>query len=603
MMNSFQITRYVFLLCLLFLLSEKQAVALSEKQAVAIPSLRLLAEEREIEIGTAVNGDVLEKDPVYEYAFATQFNMGTPELSFVFRYVHPKPGTYDFTYSDLVVNFAEAHGIKVHGHSLVWHHRTTLPNWLKWRRWTRDELIAILEDHIKTVVGRYKGRIKSWDVFNEALGLTGSMRTFWLNRIGPEVIDMAFRWAHEADPDALLFYKDYAVTGKRADLIYELVSGLLQRGVPIHGVNIQTHIFLDILDEEKLIAETAYNMKRLSALGLQVNIAEFEVPIRLPATGDELQAQASIYGDALRLCLCSSSCKVFEMWGFTDRYSWIDKNNPNWGAALISDENYIPKPAFYALVNVLAEFYDADADGIRDDNGSCTFVTNPCTGGDTTGCYDNCPDIVNPGQEDQDGDGIGDVCDICPTDPSNDNDGDGICGEVDNCPEVDNPGQEDGSCIGGIWYVDVPDGIGNACQDSDKDRLTDANELAAGTDPCIPAAEPVPDIKANGIDGTAVISRGDNLTVTISLDSGGYSDVLADWWFYVYSYCSLTKSWIPIWTDSDTVPIIDFPPQTILDTAIGLKGTFKFFFGIDVNPDGSVDTDQLVGDFVYVIVQ
>jgi endo-1,4-beta-xylanase len=596
MMNRFHTFRHVFLLCLLLLFSGEKAFGL--------PALRTLAEDRGIEIRTAVKGAVINSDPVYPVALATQFNMATPELSLLFKVVHPTSDTYDFIYSDLVVGFAEAADMEVNGHTLVWHPNHVLPNWIKWKR--RAELLAILEDHIKTVVGRYKGRIKSWDVINEAIGLNGRFRTltFWLHRIGPEVIDLAFQWAHEADPDALLFYKDYAVPGAKADSIYQMVSGMLQRGIPIHGVNIQTHVLLDIGNVDKFFDDVAYNMKRLSELGLQVNITEMDVPVRLPATDDELQAQASIYAEALRLCLCSPSCKVFEMWGFTDLYTWMDGNNfGGWGAPLILDDTYTPKPAFYALADVLTEFYDADVDGIRDDNGSCTRISNPCRDGVTVGCYDNCPNVANPGQEDQDDDTIGDACDICPTDPLNDSDGDGFCAAEDNCPAVANPGQEDGSCVGGIWQAHVPDGIGNTCQDSDGDLLTDSYELDTGRDPCVPAIAIVPDIKANGMDGTVVVSQGDNLTVTISIDPGDYIDVLADFWINAYSYNQSTDSWEPISTNSNTAPIVALPPLEILNTTSFPYGTFMFSFGIDFDPDGSLDTDWLVGDSVKVTIE
>ena len=382
-------------------------------QAVADVSLRPLAEARGIEIRTLVSESPLGQDPVYGDVLAAHFNAVTPELSLLFRNVHPFPNRYKFNLSDYVVDFAETHDIQVNGHTLVWHY--ALPYWLRKGNWTRDELLAILEDHVKTVVGRYKGRIAAWDVINEAVGNNGQLRnTFWLEGIGPEYIDLAFQWAHEADPGAMLFYKDFLVTSAKADGMYEMVSGLLQRGVPIHGVNIQMHILVDFIEADFIFDVAAYNMKRLSELGLKVNITEFEVAIRLPVTENRLLEQADIYGDALQLCLCTPGCDVFEMWGFTDRYSWlswIPIISKIWGAPCASDENYIPKPAFYALVDVLTEFYDSDGDSIRDDNGACVRITNPCTGGETEGCYDNCPEIMNPLQEDQDADGIGDVCD------------------------------------------------------------------------------------------------------------------------------------------------------------------------------------------------
>ena len=552
-MKSCSTPRYVFLLCFSFVFLGQAAMA--------NPTLRSLAEDRGIAIRTAVAETALLNDPVYAEALATQFNAVTPELALIFKNVHPARDTYDFSYADLVINFAEANGLEVHGHSLVWQTIMTLPGWLINGNWTRDELIEILEDHIKTIVRRYKGRVESWDIVNEAVAGDGSLlNTFWLQGIGPEYIDLAFQWAHEADPDAKLFYKDFSFQGAKADGIYELISGLIQRGVPIHGVDIQMHLILEIVDTKKVLDAAAFNMKRLSDLGLQVNIAELEVPLRLPATEDELLSQADIYSEALQLCLCSPNSEVLEMMGFTDRYSWISVYFPGWGAALITDENFIPKPAYYAMVAVLEEFYDADGDGIPDDNGACTRITNPCSANNTVGCYDNCP-------------------------------------------ESSNPGQEDGSCVEGIWQADVPDGFGNVCQDSDGDGWMDADELANQTDPCIPAAQPVPDIKANGLDEQVLLSQNDNLKVTISLDPADYANELADWWIYAFYHFKLFNIWIPIQLDSYTKPLEDLPPETILETTNLPKGTFMLVFGIDLNADGSVDLDQMVVDNVSVIVQ
>jgi endo-1,4-beta-xylanase len=446
MINDFKRTIFLLVICLLF--------SLLGEQAFAIPSLRMLAEGRGIEIRTAVTEGALLDDYIYAEALGSQFNMASPELSLLFRNVHPAPNTYDFTYSDLVVNFAEDNGMNVNGHTLVWY--AGLPDWVIYGSWTRDELIAVLEDHIKTVVGHFKGRIKSWDVLNEAVERDGSLRnTIWLRTIGPEYIDMAFQWAHEADPDAQLFYKDFGISGEKADGIYELVSDLVQRGVPIHGVNMQMHPYLPVYSEN-LLDVAAYNMIRLSELGLEVNITEFEVPLYLPADAEELSMQASIYGEFLHLCLCANSCKVFETWGFTDLYSWIPLYSPGWGAALMTDENYMPKPAFYALVDEFNAVYDADTDGIPDDNGTCTRIKNPCTGGETTDCYDNCPATPNPDQADMDNDGVGDVCDNCV--------------EVANIDQRDtNSGEDDNTSLAGIQHY------GNICDpDFNDDGLVDS---------------------------------------------------------------------------------------------------------------------------------
>ncbi len=285
--------------------------------------------------------------------------MLTPENAMKFEPLRPSRERYDFDHADALVDFAEKHAMQVRGHTLVWHQQ--LPSWLTERDWTRDELIEILREHITTVVGRYRGRVAAWDVVNEAVADDGSLRdTIWRQVIGPEYIDMAFRWAHEADPDALLFYNDYGgeVLGPKSDAIYALVRDLLQRDVPIHGVGLQTHVSLDWFPEPQDIAANvdslSANMDRLSALGLVVHITETDVRIERPITEDELAKQARIYGAALEACLSAQNCKALVLWGFTDRHSWIPYAFPGTGAALVFDDAYRPKPAYHSLIDGFA---------------------------------------------------------------------------------------------------------------------------------------------------------------------------------------------------------------------------------------------------------
>jgi endo-1,4-beta-xylanase len=524
--------------------------------AFATPVLRDLAPLRGIEIRAAAAEGALLEDPIFPDALRTQFNAATPELSLLFKYVHPAADTYDFWFSDYMIDFAETNGLASHGHTLVWH--TALPSWLTAETWTRDELIAIMEDHIKTVVGRYRGRIKSWEVVNEAFRNDGTMWTsFWYRGIGSDYIDLAFQFAHEADPDAKLFYKDYSVGEEKADAIYEMVSGMLQRGVPLDGVGIQIHV-APWLDTDGLFDVVAANMRRLHALGLETNITEFEVMLALPPTADALAGQADIYAEAMQLCLCAPGCKVFETWGVTDKYSWIPDFLPGFGASLLSDEAYNPKPAFFAVADVLEQFHDADGDGVRDDNGECTRIQNPCPAGQTEGCYDNCPDVQNLGQE-------------------------------------------DGSCEGGIWQASVPDGTGNACQDSDGDGATDRDELLAQTNPCAGEGDPVADIEVNGLDAFALIPRNSAVEVTIALDPGGHAGELADWGSSLIFYHA-TAGWIPVPLTSFQAPLLHLPAQQIF-SAPGLPaGIYIFTFGVDLNPNGILDVDQMYSDSTAVIV-
>lgn len=315
-----------------------------------VAPLRELASRAGILVGTCVSSFSLS-DRDYVETLTREFSVVTTENELKFEVVHPNPGTYVFEPADRIISLAEANGMKVRGHTLVWH--AQLPSWIVNGEFTKEEWKNILRDHILTVVGRYRGRIWAWDVVNEAFDDSGSLRdTVWLRNIGPEYIELAFRWAHEADPEALLFYNDYGIeeVNAKSDAVYKLVKELLERNVPIHGIGLQMHVSLDNPPDPRKVAE---NIKRFTDLGLQVHITEMDVRIRLPATEDELIRQAQIYREILEVCLNSKGCTAFVMWGFTDRYSWIPHFFQGYGAALIFDENYLPKPAYYALWETL----------------------------------------------------------------------------------------------------------------------------------------------------------------------------------------------------------------------------------------------------------
>lgn len=319
---------------------------------VAIPPLRNLAEECGIYIGAAVERSLLDI-PDYAYILKREFNILTTENALKFGPVHPQREAYSFSDADYIISFAERNGMKVRGHTLVWHQQ--LPSWVAQGNYSREEWISILREHIMTVVGRYKGRIYAWDVVNEAIADDGTLRdTIWLRNIGPEYIEMAFRWAHEADPQAILFYNDYGAEGLnvKSNATYNLVKSLLEKGVPIHGVGLQMHLSLENpLNPQEVEA----NIKRLNDLGLEVHITEMDVRIRMPARWEDLIEQAKIYRDILRACLSVERCKAFVIWGFTDKYSWIPGHFSGYGAALIFDESYVPKPAYYFIAETLVE--------------------------------------------------------------------------------------------------------------------------------------------------------------------------------------------------------------------------------------------------------
>jgi len=337
---------------LLFLALASLAKA-EDKLATSAPStsLRSLAQGRGIQIGAAVAARSLWAETLYAETLGREFSMITPENAMKFGPLHPGRDSYDFGDADSIVDFARSRGMEVRGHTLVWHNQ--LPGWLMGKSWERHELIEILREHIMAVVGRYRGRVVAWDVVNEAVADDGSLRdAIWLRGIGPDYIDMAFRWAHEADPQARLFYNDYGGEGlgRKSDAIYDLVQGLLSRGVPIHGVGLQMHIGLWPFPSPQ---DVAANISRLDAIGLEVHITEMDVRMVSPVTDEKLAEQALIYGDMLGVCLSARNCKAFVLWGFTDRYSWIPQFSPGSGWALIFDESYRPKPSYNALSDAL----------------------------------------------------------------------------------------------------------------------------------------------------------------------------------------------------------------------------------------------------------
>lgn len=322
--------------------------------AAANSPLRMLGPASGIQIGAAVSADPLRNEAPYSETLAREFSMVTPENALKMGPLRPSRDQYNFSEADLIIDFAQANNMQARGHTLVWHEMQ--PGWLTQGNFSRDEVMNILRDHIFTVMGRYRGRIVAWDVVNEAFNEDGTLRdTFWLRTLGPEYIELAFRWAREADPQALLFYNDYnnETVNPKSDAIYRMVQDLVARGVPINGVGFQMHLRVDIPPDPQSVAA---NMERLAQLGMQVQITELDVRIQngSGSTEERLNAQAEVYDDMLAVCLDASNCTAFTTWGVTDRYSWIPGFTGNPDAPLMFDTNYQPKPAYNSVANRLA---------------------------------------------------------------------------------------------------------------------------------------------------------------------------------------------------------------------------------------------------------
>lgn len=234
--------------CLLAVLLISPMLAVGNARAGE--SLRHAADKIRMLAGTAVNPDLFSNSD-YTTTLARQYNMVEAENAMKWRATEPSRGVFDFRAGDRIVAFARAHGMKVRGHNLLWGKYN--PAWLVRGHFRPAELSRIMKNHIQMVVRHYRGQVFAWDVVNEAFDSEGHLRhTIWydepgigLGGKGTAYIAQVFRWAHQADPQALLFYNDYAADGinAKSDAICEMVKDFKRQGVPINGVGLQTHVF------------------------------------------------------------------------------------------------------------------------------------------------------------------------------------------------------------------------------------------------------------------------------------------------------------------------------------------------------------------------
>jgi endo-1,4-beta-xylanase len=320
-------------------------------------------------MGTAADADFLS-DHLYVSTLKTEYSVLEPEAEMKFAPIHPGPTTYDFADTDKLVAFAQANGMMVRGHNLVWHNQ--LPDWIlsPAQPWTPAELNKILADHIATVMGRYKGKVYAWDVVNEPFNDNGSLRSYvWFDKPGigfagqgTRTIEQALRWAHEADPGAKLFVNEYGAEtmNAKSNAVYAMAKDFVKRGVPLSGIGLQLHI-TPAFDQAGPLHDLTKNLRRLAALGLEVQFTEVDVRERNGSSFSQAE-QANAYKDLLDICLRQPACTLFQTWGFTDKYSWIPKSNPGFGWALPLDKNYRKKRAYYAM---LAKLKSQGNDGPR----------------------------------------------------------------------------------------------------------------------------------------------------------------------------------------------------------------------------------------------
>ncbi|KAI6715029.1 hypothetical protein JHW43_002395 [Diplocarpon mali] len=274
------------------------------------------------------------------------------------QYTQKTEGVWSFELGDEIAALAAKNSQLLRCHTLVWH--SQLPDWgqldaVSSGYWTKGTLQTVMVNHITEEVTHYKGKCYAWDVVNEALDDSAAAAfrdSPFYKAMGEDFLKIAFDAARAADPDVKLYYNDYNIeyTGAKATNALALVTKLVQAGAPIDGVGAQAHY---ISGKAPTTSDISANLKKYTALGLEVAITELDVRIKLPSTPEKLAQQATGYASTVQACLDVPGCVGITVWDFSDKYSWIPSVSPGDGAANIMDENFAKKPAYYAMVEVL----------------------------------------------------------------------------------------------------------------------------------------------------------------------------------------------------------------------------------------------------------
>lgn len=322
-----------------------------------------LKEASPFPIGGAIEIRQIAKDTVLKKIIQENFNSITATSDMKMYNILPQEGNYNWRQADSLVSFSTKNNLRLFGHTLVWHSGT--PEWVA-EKGSKDSLwlAHFLKEYIQTYVGKYKGQVAAWDVVNEGFETQGGdyRKSLWFEVLGKDYIANAFRYAHEADPEAELFYNDFNLERDTSKLngVLSMVEELKQNGVPITGLGVQMHLRMDI--PNALIRES---VRKMAATGLKIHFSELDiifnthddtrkggVQLYKELTPEMLKQQAAKYKEVALIYreeVPESQQFGITFWDFTDRDTWI---NPFFGLndwPTIFDENLKPKPAFYGF--------------------------------------------------------------------------------------------------------------------------------------------------------------------------------------------------------------------------------------------------------------
>lgn len=315
----------------------------------------LLKDQVSFPIGASMNPRLLVENEAYLKLASSEFNSVTAENHMKMMLVHPDAYRFDFSKGDEIVRFAQSQQKRMHGHTLVWHNQ--VPKWMQEFTGDAKAWEDMLKNHIQTVVRHYKGQVAGWDVVNESFLDDGSLRpTIWSKNI-PDYIAKSFQWAHEADPNTLLFYNDYGQDGKpkKMQAILDLVHDLQARHIPIHGLGLQMHINIHAKNEEILRV-----IEQSTATGLAIHFSELDVAVNPKNDSTFVYDDAAKSAQAEKLKLVFQAYRAIPkkqqygitFWNIGDRDSWLrgyfkrPKEYP-----LLFDDHYNRKSIYTSLLN------------------------------------------------------------------------------------------------------------------------------------------------------------------------------------------------------------------------------------------------------------
>lgn len=328
-----------------------------------------LKEASTFPIGTAIKIHTLMNDSKLQNLQINNFNSITATSDMKMNSILPAENRYNWKTADTILYYANTHNQRLFGHNLIWHSST--PTWViekgeKDSIWLGD----FMQQYIKTYVKRYKGKVAAWDVVNEAFESSGGnyRETFWYKKLGKSYIEKAFRYAHEADPSAVLFYNDFNIERDTVKLnaVLNMVKEFKAKGVPISGIGFQMHIRMDIPDEM-----IAYSLKKAAETGLQIHLSEVDIIFNThnderlggvenysSLTNEMKQAQAEKYKSLIKMYKTIVPKKQqfgITFWDFIDRDSWIKGffNMNDWPC--IYNDSLQPKPAYFGVLEGLKE--------------------------------------------------------------------------------------------------------------------------------------------------------------------------------------------------------------------------------------------------------